>query len=124
MRRFLPLLLVGAASVAAAATFTVSWNNATQNTDGTAIPASGPGSIVSTRIEYGTCNGTAFGTKQGEWVVTGSVESAPTPDFAPGTYCLRNFQRNTYGNESGASNVFQKVVPAPTPKPATNFGSS
>lgn len=123
MRRFLPVLLLGAASLAVAATFNVSWNNATQNTDSSPIPASGPGSIVSTRIEYGSCSGTAFGTKQGEFTVTGQAETGTTPDLAPGTYCLRAFHRNTYGQESGPSNVAQKVVAAPTPRPPSGFSA-
>lgn len=123
MRRILPWLLVAVASVTVAATFTVTWDNATQNTDGSNIPATGPGSIVSTRIEHGTCNGTAFGTKQGEWVVQGQGESSPTPDLAPGAHCLRAYHRNTYGNESGPTPAVQKVVAAPTPKPPSNFSA-
>lgn len=121
MRRILPILLIAVATAAVAGTVGLSWTNPAQNTDGSAIPASGPGSIASTRIEWGTCSGTAFGSALGEFVVQGAAESATTPDLPPGTYCLRAFSRNSYGKESGPSAVAQKTIEAPTPRPPGNF---
>lgn len=121
MKKLLPYLLAGFVTVTLAATANVSWQNPTQNTDNTAIPASGPGSIASTRIEYGTCIATAFGTKLGEFIVTGQAEAGVSPDLAPGTYCARAYTKNTYGTESDSSNVAQKVIAAPKPKPPSNF---
>jgi len=118
----LSALLVMFVSMAAwAANMTYTWKNATTNTDGSAIPTTGGGSIASTRIEYGTCNGLAFGVKVGEVVTSGPVETAATPNVAPGTYCSRAYNKNTYGNESGPTLVVQKVIDAPTPNPPSNF---
>lgn len=122
MRKFIALVAGALLSVGAfAAVLTVTWTNATQNTDGTAIPATGPGSIANTRVEYGTCNGTAFGTKVGEVVVAGSATTTPTPNLAPGTYCGRAIHINTYGEESAPSNVATKTINAPVPRPPSNF---
>jgi hypothetical protein len=122
MRRILNALaifvLVFMVPIAFAGTVTVSVTNPTTNTDGSAIPASGAGSIVSDRVEYGSCAGPAFGTKAGEVTITAPATSA-TLTQPPGTYCYRAFAKNTYGNESAASVVMTKVVPAPTPSPPT-----
>jgi hypothetical protein len=58
---FVLLLIVG--TKAFAGTATVTWTNPTTYTDGTAIAT---GDISQTRIEYGSCNGAAFGTKAGD----------------------------------------------------------
>lgn len=121
MKKLLPLLLLFPAAVVLAAALNVTWTNPVQNTDNSAIPASGPGSIASTRIEYGTCNGAAFGTKLGEVVIAGQAESGVLPNLAPGTYCARAFTKNTYGEESDTSGVAQKVIAAPKPKPPSGF---
>lgn len=119
---FFAALAAAFATATFAAILTVSWTNATQNTDNTAIPASGPGSIASTRIEYGSCAGTnVFGTKAGEVTVTGQGTTASLPNLGPGTYCARAFHTNTYGEESGPSNVASKTIAAPVPKPPSNF---
>lgn len=109
------LLLVTAAK---AATVTVTWVNPTANTDESAIPASGAGSLSSARIEYGTCNGTAFGTKAGE-VTRLMPATTATLNLQPGTTCVRVTVTNTYGQESVPSNVVSRVVDPPTPKPPT-----
>lgn len=111
------LLVAGAAN---AATLNVDWTNPTTNTDASTIPASGAGSLTQARIEYGTCNGTAFGTSLGN---VNRVMPASTGSITvnPGTYCVRVFVANTYGNESAASNVASRVVPAPTPNPPSNL---
>ena len=101
-----------------AADAVVSWTNPTQNTDGSAIPASGAGSLTGTRVEYGTCNGTAFGSSAGSVTVNAPATTVTIPGFAAGaTNCFRAFARNTFGNESLASNVVAKTFPTPTPNP-------
>jgi hypothetical protein len=97
------------------------WTNATKNTDGSSIPASGPGSLVHTRVEYGTCNGNNFGTKQGEIVVAAPGNKVTVNDLVPQMFCFRAFHKNTYGNESASSNVVMKLVPAPTPMPPSTL---
>ena len=101
-----------------AADATVSWTNPTQNTDNSAIPSTGAGSLTGTRVEYGSCVGAAFGTKAGEVTVTAPGTTATITGLSDAaTYCFRAFARNTYGAESAASNVASKVMPTPTPKP-------
>lgn len=119
MKKILVLALF-AAGTANAATVTVTWTNPTTNTDSSAIPASGTGSLSSARVEYGTCNGTSFGTKAGEVIRTMPVTST-TLNLNPATHCIQVKVTNTYGNESDASNVAVKVIPAPTPRPPTNL---
>lgn len=121
MKKLLPFILLAASAIAAAATLSTSWTNPTQNTDSSAIPATGPGSIASTRVEYGSCSGTAFGTKSGEVTVQGAATTASIPNLGPGTWCARAYTTNTYGSESGPSNVASKVIAAPTPNPPTGF---
>lgn len=105
------------ATRAPAADATLGWTLPTQNTDNSAIPATGAGSLVSTRIEWGTCSGTAFGTKAGEAVVPTPATTYVVTDLAPATWCFRLFAKNTYGIEGGPSNVVSKVAVPPTPKP-------
>lgn len=114
------MLLVSA--VAWAAVAHVSWTNATQNTDGSAIPASGPGSLVSTTTEWSSCGpGDTFTTKAGELTVPKSQTAADTPDLAVGRWCLRAYHTNTYGVNSDPSGTGVKVVAAPKPNPPGNF---
>lgn len=106
------------ASLAHAGDATVSWTLPTQNTDGSAIPATGTGSLTATRVEYGTCSGTAFGTKSGEVTVPAPGASVTISGFAAGsTACFRAAAQNTFGIESAMSAVVSKTFPAPTPKP-------
>lgn len=106
------------AGPAQAADATVSWTPPTTNVDGSTIPASGAGSIASTRVEYGSCSGTAFGTKAGEVTALAPATSTTITGFAAGTTsCFRAYARNTYGIESGPSSVQSKAFPTPTPNP-------
>src|SRR5690349_11389263 len=99
----LAIALMLVVTAAKAATVTITGTMPTQNTDNSTIPATGSGSLSNVRLEYGTCNGTAFGTKVGE------VSRAPTAPGAafsytlnldPGTSCVRALVSNTYGKES------------------------
>lgn len=115
----LATMLVCAAAFAAVRTAT--WTKATTNTDGSSIPATGPGSVTTT-AEYGSCNaaGTDFGTKIGDIVVASSGTTAQTPNFAPGTYCIRYWHTNTFGVESEKT-VGKYTEAAPTPNKPTGF---
>lgn len=93
----------------------VSYLPPTTNTDGSAIPASGPGSLTQHRVEYGSCVGAAFGTKVGEVIAPAPATSATITGLAPALWCARVFAKNTYGNESVASAVATKTIVAPTP---------
>lgn len=119
MRIILAGLLALAAFPALAADVTWTWNNPTLNTDGSAIPVSGAGSLTTGRFEFGTCGtGGAFGTKAGEIPLTAAMVAAKSvkqTDILPSTICGRVFVSNTYARESGASNVASVTVQPPTP---------
>ncbi len=117
------IALVAASLTAMAATLTATWTNPTQNTDGTAIPATGPGSIASTTVEYGPCNAaqTALASVTGTFSGTGSATTATSPNLAPGTWCAQARTVNTYGEVSAPSNVGVKTIAAPKPNAPTNF---
>jgi len=119
----LSLLSLLAIETASGETAVVTWDDPTTNEPdvngiSTPIPASGPGSLVSKRIEYGSCNGAAFGTKLGEVIVTSGTTGTVNNLAAATNFCYRVFVKNTYGNESKASNVVAKVTGSPTPMPA------
>jgi chitodextrinase len=113
------VVLMLLAFAAHASTASVSWTHPTQNTDGTAIPASGTGALASSRVEFGSCGGGGtFGTAAGQVTVNAPATSTTITGLAPATtYCFRVFARNTFGNESEASNVASKTTPTPTPNP-------
>lgn len=119
--RILLLTLLSAAAVAGS--LTVSWTPPTQNTDGSAIPATGTGALASTRVEWGTCSFGSFSTKLGETVVSMPSTSTTVLNLTDGQlYCFRAYARNTSGVESAASAVASKTVPVPvppTPQPPT-----
>lgn len=110
-----------------AGTVVVSWINPTLNTDDSLIPTTQgePEALQSWRIEFGTCAaGGTFGTALGEFTRTRATAGAPlvtaTQNVPAGPKCFRVFVRNFAGNESNASNVSARDVPAATPRPATN----
>lgn len=117
MRKILVLVGLLLSTIANAASLNVSWSNPSSNVDGSAIPASGPGSLTGTRVEYGSCNGSAFGVASGQQIVLAPASNASFPNIGPGSYCVRAFAQNTFGSESAASNVASKIVPAPVPNP-------
>lgn len=108
--------------LAYAATHTATWTKATTNVDGSAIPATGPGSVTTT-VEYGTCNpdGSGF-TRIGDVIAGTGGTTATTPDFPPGQRtCYRAYHTNTYGQNSAYSAVAQTTEPTPAPNPPTNL---
>ena len=115
------LTFIACGSVSAAIV-TLTWFNPTTKTDGTALLAA---QITGTRIEYGTCSGSAFGVKAGEVITTGAVVTA-TVDRPAGTHCFRAYARiaGAVPNstiESAPSNVAQKVILEAPPNPPTNL---
>jgi hypothetical protein len=121
----LAVALVCGIGIARADTVTATWTNPTTNTNASAIPATGAGSLDGAKLEYGTCSAPGvFGTKAGEVVRargTGAQPSTASVNLQPGTSCLRVVVYNTFGNTSSPSNVTVSVVPAPTPSPPTNL---
>jgi len=117
MKKLIALALFVPTVVYAADT-TVTWQHPTLNVDGTSIPATGPGSVASTRVQVGTCSGSAFGTVTAENIVSGQGTSNTFTGIAPGTtVCFRAYSRNTYGEESATSNIVARIIPAPVPRP-------
>lgn len=122
MKRTLTFLAIAMISMAAAAAvITGSWVAPTQNTDGSAIPASGPGSLTGYVMEYGPCNAArdALASVTGTVAVAGLT--APTPNLGPGSWCARVRATNTYGVAGEFSDVKFKVIDAPTPGKPTGF---
>jgi len=102
-----------------AASVTASWTHPTSFVDGTTLALS---QIASTRVEYGSCSGTAFGTKVGEVTVPAPATSTTITGLVPGTHCFRAYTRTTAaagGLESGPSGVATKVIAFPAPNPPT-----
>jgi hypothetical protein len=80
--------------------------------------------IASTTVQYGTCNGNAFGASLGAVNVAAPSTSATIPSLAPGTYCARAFVTTVAskgGLASAFSNVAQATVPFPSPGAPSNF---
>lgn len=112
---------------------TVTWVNATKNTDGSSIPATGAGSLVRTTVEYGTCmsrNPDVFGTKQGEIFVAAPAQTLQLSLVVVQEYCLRAWHANTYAvapfvansaGTSGYSNVAFTSVAPPSPQPPASL---
>jgi hypothetical protein len=113
---WLALLFLGACAQASATVVNFTVAPPTQNTDDSTIPASGPGSLTGFRVEWGTCAGSAFGTRIADIVMPAVTGSA---DLAPGAYCFRAYARNTFGQESAASPVVARTVTAPIPRAPT-----
>ncbi len=113
------------ATAALAAVSTATWNNATTNTDDSAIPASGPGSIATTTVEWSVCGPSdSFTTRAGAVTVPGTTRTAQTADLSVGRWCVRGFHTNTYGESSDPSNVVVRVVTPPKPRPPSGFSIS
>lgn len=105
-------------SVAEAAKITVTWQNPTQNTDGSALT-----NLSSIIIEWGTCNGTAFGTMKGSSLIATDVVGASMKAFIYPTglakVCIRAQALAANGAFSDYSNVAIKdLLPSPG-KPVT-----
>lgn len=111
------LLALLFAPMANALDVVVSWTNPTLNTDGTSIPATGPGALTQTRVEWGSCSATnVFGVKAGEIIVLSPGTSGTILALPAGTTaCFRAYAKNNNGVESAPSAVVSKSIPASTP---------
>lgn len=108
------VLVTFCAARAAAADVRVEWTQPTHNTDGTEIPATGNGRLTGNRVEWGSCNGTAFGAAAGSQTIAPATSHVVT-GLPPAMHCFRVYAANSYGVESAASAVTVKAVPPPTP---------
>lgn len=91
---------------------TVTWTNAQQNTDGTAIPATGAGSLVRTTVEYGTCNAgkTAIASKVGEMQVAAPATTLQVSLVVVQEYCLDAWHSNTFATTFAPSTATTVVT--------------
>lgn len=115
------LTLVGlVATRAIAGELTASWTPPVTNTDGTAIPATGAGSISGHHVRWGVCDDAR------QWTEAGAVGTVFVPmpatsrvvtNLAPGTWCVVVQAENTYGSRSANSNSDYKIIAPPTPNP-------
>lgn len=115
--RYLLALMMLVATTANAATITGTFTWPTKFVDGTNLTLA---QIDRMRIEYGTCAGSAFGTKAGEVIVNPPATAYTITGLSPGQYCLRSFTRTTAaagGLESTASNTLAHTLPWPAPEP-------
>jgi hypothetical protein len=93
----------------------VSWVNPTKYVDGSALAAA---DITQTDIEYGSCNGTAFGTLVGTVTASGNVTTYDVP-LNPGQWCLRLYT-TAKAAKSGPSAVVMVTIVQPAPNPPTS----
>jgi hypothetical protein len=122
MTRILALivaLLVAAGAFAGEAQ--LDWQNPTQNVDGTFIPPTGEGRLVSNRVEWSKCttNGN-FGTVVGSYTSTAPIQQYLVPNLGVGNWCFRAYASTTYG-ESVASNVASKNILPVLPQPPSGL---
>lgn len=113
------IALLSLCGVAQAATFTITWQNPTSNTDGSALT-----DLSSIELEWGTCSGSAFGTRTGGALIAttevGKAMSYRGSVQGLAKVCVRAFAYNAQGAKSDSSNVASKVFSLPTPgKPVT-----
>lgn len=117
MKAILGLVLAFLAGPALAGSVQLNWTFPMLNTDGSAVPATGAGAITSTLVEWGTCNGTAFGTKQGGATVAAPALTYTVTNLGPGTYCLRAAVVNSYGVQSDWTAAVTATIAPPKPLP-------
>ena len=109
------------ASPARAGDAALTWTLATANTDGTAIPASGPTSLAATRVEWGTCSGSNFGTASGQQTVATPATTYTITGLAAGVWCFRAYSRTVAGLESAPTNAVTKTILQAPPQPPGNL---
>lgn len=109
------------ASPASAGDAVLTWTLATANTDGSAIPATGPTSLAATRVEWGTCSGSNFGTASGQQTVATPATTYTITGLAAGTWCFRAYSRTVAGLESAPTNAVSKTILQAPPNPPGNL---
>lgn len=120
MRKLLVALVLMLPVSAFAASVHGTWNLPTQNVDGSPLAAA---DIASTTLQYGSCNGAAFGAALGAVNVVSPIASADTPTLAPGVYCFRAFVTSVTA-KGGLVSAFSNVATATVPFPAPGAPSS
>lgn len=109
--------------IANATDVTISWQNATKNTDGSDIPidTSDPGALASTTIYWGACldDDTPSEPLLEQTVLTtvpGQQESTSVIITTPGRWCFIGEHKNNAGSVSDLSNpAFKEIASVPMP---------
>lgn len=118
MKTLLYIALLGLCSVAQAAKVPVTWTNPSQNTDNT--PLTDLSYVI---VEWGSCNGTAFGTMQSSRLIATTEAGASMNSFVYPTglsrVCIRVLAVNMAGASSDYSNVAAKDLLPAAGKPVT-----
>ena len=109
------------ASPASAGDAVLTWTLATANTDGSAIPATGPTSLAATRVEWGTCSGSNFGTASGQQIVATPAVTYTVTGLAAGVWCFRAYSRTVAGLESAPTVAVTKTILQAPPNPPGNL---
>lgn len=117
----LAILLLALSASAHAFRFKVEWKNPTTNTDNSPLT-----DLSSIEIEWGTCNGTLFGTYKGGALIATSAVGANMSTFIEGQadagttkVCVRAFAIAATGAKSDSSNVAVKQLLPEPGKPVT-----
>ena len=105
--RLITVLLCLLPAFAYAATLEVKVQHPTTNSDGSAIPATGPLALASMRIEYGSCRGSHFGKLKGWQVLPTSITTTRFTQVPLTTVCERVYWYNNAGGRSQASTVLK-----------------
>jgi hypothetical protein len=109
----LGIILLSFSTITFSEEIPLTWDMPTQNTDGSAIPATGAGSLSSTTIEHSICNnGQVVDPKDYTIVQVPDVSTVYNTDVG-GDHCFQASVVNTFGNNSNYSNVLVKTVEGP-----------
>ena len=122
IKNFIVLSLLSV-SCAYAGTVPLNITLPTKNEDTSNIPATGVGSLVSLKAEWGTCSGALFGTKIGEVVITtltSPVTNYSVTNIPAGSYCFRAYATKSTSTgtlQSNPTNALPVTVPDSPPNP-------
>lgn len=113
--RLLPLVLVMAVlimlvDIAYSAPVSVSWSLPTQNEDGTAIPSTGDGSLLSTTVEYAACIDGALSSPRISVDINVPTNTWSGNIVTEGDWCFISHVTTVDGITSADSNMAIKTI--------------
>lgn len=128
MKRWIPLILLALSATCGAADVTLTWTNATKNTDGTDIGAVPATALVSTTLKWGACNpddtpAAPLLEQTFPTTIPGNAETGTVTIFTPGRWCFIGVHTNAGDpannidpETSDDSNpVFKQIIMVPEP---------
>lgn len=94
----------------------VCWRNPTENTDGSAIEATGPTSLIETQVRRSVCNASGgMGSIVETITVPATIGVALFTGLPPARHCFQARIRNELAEWSAWSGVADKTTTAPAP---------